>query len=170
MFARAAFAAACVTIFSGTPFRAGAGPLAPAKASDIVAAVVSPSSPPCPNGIANMFQVALRLDADGTRSELVIPPKSVLVVTRFSYSLSTLSPNQFRSAGLTVVEPVPAVEVPVASAADGTITDAFGVAAGSSEIPHGIVVKPPAVLCALLPNCVAESGAIIVNGFLAKSK
>jgi hypothetical protein len=30
--------------------------------------------------------------------------------------------------------------------------------------PHGIVVKPPAMLCALLPNSVAESRAIIVKG------
>ena len=150
--------------------RAGAGPLAPAKASDIVVGVVSSASPPCPNGIPTMFQMALRLDADGTRREFVIPARSVLVVTRFSYSLSTVSPNQFRIAGLTVVEPVPAVDPPIVSAFDGAITDASGVAIGSSEIPHGIVVKPPAVLCASLPNSVAESGSIVVNGFLAKSK
>jgi hypothetical protein len=123
---RAAFAAGCATIVFGMPVWAGAGPLAPAKASDVVVGVVAPSSPPCPNGIANMFQVALQLAADGTRRELVIPPKSVLVVTRFSYSLSTVSPNQFRAAGLNVVEPVATLQSPIASVFDGAITDAGG--------------------------------------------
>lgn len=171
MIGRAALAVACATMVFGTSVRAGAGALAPAKASDIVVGVITPSSPPCPDGSLHLYQMALQLDSDGTRRELVIPPKSVLVVTRFSYSsFKPSGPNQFGSATLFVVEPVPAAQTPVPSALDGAISDAGGSALGSSEIPDGIVVKPPAVLCAALPDGIGETGTIIVNGFFAKSK
>jgi hypothetical protein len=117
-----------------------------------------------------MFQLALRLNADGTQSAFAIPPKSVLVVNRFSYHINTTQLNLFVLARLIVVDPAQLPEFALPSATDGAITDAEGRAVGSSEIPGGFVVKPPAVLCAQIPSGPLQSAAVTVHGFFARDK
>ena len=168
---RTAAAAVCAVLLLGTAIGAWAGELTPSKPSQVVVGtIIDTSSPPCPNGIPSTFQLTLRLNADGTQSAFAIPPKSVLVVNRFSYSLSTTSINLFVEARLIVVDPANLPEIGFPSARDGAITDAQGRAVGSSEIPGGFVVKPPAVLCAQVPSGPGEHAAITVHGFFARDK
>lgn len=142
-----------------------AASLAPSKPSEAVTVLINTIGGPCPTGTAQHFATSFRLNADGTQSPFVIPPKSVFVVTSFDYLLNGGEPGRY--LGVSVFAAAPgAPSIGALSTAAG-IADPLGRVRGNNVVPFGMVVKPPAALCGELTTA---EGQVLVHGFFAKDK
>ena len=149
---------------------ASASPLGPSKPSQIVTAFAAfGGTPDCPNDIVpDLFQVSSLRKSDGTSAPFVIPPKSVLVVTSFDFGLFSL-PGTNGGAFDTVlvaVDPNQPAQFGAFVRGGGTSSPANGELVGNVTIPNGLVVKPPAILCARSSG--SNLGAIVIHGFFTK--
>jgi hypothetical protein len=132
---------------------AHAGPLAPSKASEIVAVN---SRTPCQTSPGNCADVT----PPGP-----LPPKRVLVVTGFGWNDVEAPPSSFVRVLL--------VSVPSGKlrAIGGSMADGLGQTAGTQQVSPGVVVRSGETLCV----CVAHTGTPgnaegQLHGFLARDK
>ena len=137
--------------------RAGrAGALAPAKASDVVTLLSTPTK--C--GITGVTVDARNLP-DGTTAEgFVVPEKSVLVVTEVEVLVAEATPSQVATVGVTIDG---VSQLALVSA----IADSAGNAAATVVLPNGTVVGAGHQVCLSATSGIAVGA---VHGFLAKAK
>jgi hypothetical protein len=151
---------------------AGASPLGPSKPSQIVTAFAAlGGTPNCPSNIlTDAFQVSSLRKSDGTSAPFVIPPKSVLVVTSFDFGLFSLPGNNGGAFDtiIVAVDPSQPDQFGAFARGGGTSSPINGELVGNVTIPNGLVVKPPAILCARSSG--SNLGAIVIHGFFTKDK
>jgi hypothetical protein len=148
--------------------------LEPTKPSQIVTGLATTlgdtPSPPCA-GVYQAIVVDRRANPDGTAEAFAIPPKHVLVVTSFEFSLST-TPSKYEQVSLAAIDlanpPTTSAAVPNLAFAGG-VADSLGKLVVQSTLPGGFVVKPPAVLC-VQGGATLSQAVIAVHGFFAKDK
>lgn len=137
---------------------ASAGPLAPARASDLVT-VYTKNATPCPVAGVAFDTIVL---ADGTEQPFAIPPKRVLVVTSLDWNLTSASPG-------VAAAPVLGLQTGGASLPllqGSGVTDSNGTAAGTVTAPTGVVVRSGPQLCLIG----GATPAGLIHGFFAKDK
>ena len=166
---RAGFLAVVLSILALAARGAAAAPLAPAKASQVITAYArstTPASPACPV-FPNSYAVDTIGKGDGTARPFAIPPKSVFVVTSFDYQIVGASTSKQVQVFLVTVDPAnpPTTELPAFALAGG-MSDAQGSLFGTAQIPAGLVVESPALLCVVAPG--ATGVLVAVHGFFAK--
>jgi hypothetical protein len=142
---------------------AAAAPLAPSKPSQIVTAAIVSAGTACPDGVGNHFAPTLQLNADARQSVFQIPPKSVFIVTSFDFNLNGTA-GQYASVGIFAAAPGQAGG---ATALSGAVVDPATRAVGTAAVPTGLVVKPPATVCAEFGNA---TGVVYVHGYFTKDK
>ena len=142
------------------PAATSAGPLAPAKASDLVA-VYTKGDGACPVA-GRPFDT--RVMPDGTEVPFAIPPKKVFVITSLQFTFESSSPPNHHAT--------PTVSLQAAGAAVGVpllvgsaVTDAEGGGSGSVVVPNGVTVRSGTICLA-----VGSSQNGILHGFFAKDK
>jgi hypothetical protein len=147
--------------------------LEPTKPSQIVTGLAVAfgglTSPPCP-GIPNSAIVNILANPDGTSGVFAIPPKSVLVVTSFDYSIAT-TPSIPDFVTITAINPgsLPAEGGVPNLTFSGGIAGTNGQLVGSATVPGGFIVKPPAILCAQ-GGSGFQNALVAVHGFFTKDK
>ena len=134
---------------------AHAGPLAPTKASQLV--TVLNSADTCNAGSGRVLNFLVQ--GDGSVGLLVIPEKSVLVVTAWEWCEGTNPSGAF----VTLVIDGPGGFVPVSSVLGEPLTSACSRA----DLGQGVRVSSAAKLCA---TPVGAGALVKAYGYLAKDK
>jgi hypothetical protein len=148
---------------------AGAAPLGPKKASELVTLQPNPilGAAPCAGVEAPLDRV---VQADLSTSQLVIPPGQVLVITGGNWQLAALGvqPNLDTALRLYLKD---GTNVAAVLYGAGGLTDADGAASGSFRADPGIVVRPGQSICAVLRVGGADKGGFIfAYGYFTKDK
>ena len=125
------------------PQAALAGPLAPAKASDLVVAVTKDQAATC-QGPGGGRPFDTRILPDGSEEPFAIPPKRVLVITSLDWSVSSSAPAG-ELALPTLVVKNGANSFPVLQGSG--FTDPDGSAGGTVIVPNGLTVRSGSTLC-----------------------
>jgi len=136
---------------------AAAGPLAPARASDVV--TVYTNGAPCPIVGVAFDTIVL---PDGTSQPFSIPPKRVLVVTSLDWNVTSGSPGVAAAPVLSLQTGGGGLPILQGSG----VTDSNGTAAGTVTASTGVVVRSGPQLC--LVGGVGPAG--LIHGFFAKDK
>jgi len=130
--------------------------LAPDKASDL--RTLTNTGAICP-GTSSAQAVDQQQNPDGTIAPFSIPAGSVLVITSYSFAIST-SPGSTENVGLLAINGTTVSGLTQCFA----VTDAAGHAGASCTTPAGIAVKGGSTLCVSRPS------RVFVHGFLANDK
>lgn len=143
-----------------------AGPLAPARPSDIVALAASPE-PACASAQTGMTLDA-RMTPDGTYVDLVVPPKRVLVLTEVRWIIQTIADEEVSAVIRIGPQTAGFIGLVLPSARAG----ANGRATGEAKFAPGLVVRNPAELCVSLfaNGSLASPGNLSGAGFFAKDR
>lgn len=144
------------------PDGAGAGTLAPKRASDLVT-LAHGSFPGC--GLGNAYPLNVRLSSDGTSEPFEVPAKRSLVVTRASFRLSA-------DDGAVVTLKLGTNPNVVDVAQTSGPSDLFGEMTLEFDFGSGIAVGPGQPLCVLVIgiNTPATLVRSSVHGFLVPAK
>jgi len=135
----------------------GAAVLAPDKASD--RRTLTNTGAICP-GTSSAQAVDQQQNPDGTIAPFSIPAGSVLVITSYSFAISTSPGSSTENVGLLATNGTTVSGLTQCFA----VTDAAGHAGASCTTPAGIAVKGGSTLCVSRPS------RVFVNGFLANDK
>jgi hypothetical protein len=139
---------------------AQAGTVAPSKPSDLRTVNGSPVGSDCP-GSPGLGAVDIVQNPDGTTSALVIPSKSVLIVTSVDFQDSG-SAGDVKQVGLFSANTEGGNAL---LARCGASVGGNGVAQGSCTLPFGVAVRSGASVC-----YTPHTANVIVHGFIAKDK
>jgi hypothetical protein len=148
--------ALAVLLSLATPRAVRAGALAPAKTSDVVTLLSTPTK--C--GIGSVAVDARNLPDGTTVNDFVIPAKSALVITEVEVLVGDATASQLTTVGVTIDG---ASQLALVSA----IADAAGNAAATVVLPSGSVVGAGHKVCIGASSGIAVGA---VHGFLAKAK
>lgn len=144
-----------------------AGPLAPAKPSQVLTLMRDATAPNAPCGATSGLINAMISPVDGSLSPFTIPAGQVFVLTGGSWS-DPLSSGA--SAHLRIMLRTSTTANTLFSS-PSVLAGSAGHAAGSFVVEPGIVVKPGAALCTeLVANGTAVSNFPRLYGYLTKDK
>ena len=151
------------------PLAAEAAGLGPTKASQLVTAYTNGSCPIPGHTGANSFRLSKLVASDGSTTDLVIPPKKVLVLS-----------DAVVTTGAVAAGNVLATSIIVGSASDGDIVaarfdsaTAGGVATATFAFPNGVAVRSGTTVCISMLNLsvggfTGQTG--FVHGYFAADK
>lgn len=142
-----------------------AGPLAPAKASELVNLFAFPltSGICCSSGI---FAFDHQLDSNGARSAFTLPAKETLVVTEVDW-LSLAGTSGQDAIAEVVIEGSSGCDTLGATSVG--VNDSAGNAGGTLIFPTGIVLRSGTQICVTIGGSGSLNRAN-VHGFLAKDQ